>query len=90
MKEKDLTLKFYQNREAIRKILESIIYESIFSEFENHNNLICNNFGFRPNKNTKDAIKTIKKKSTVNKFRRRKRHRSYNTVNHDILMNILK
>ena len=39
-------------QEAIRGILEAI-YEPIFSEFENQNNFICTNYGFRPIKRTK-------------------------------------
>lgn len=77
-------------QEAIRGILEAI-YEPIFSEFENQNNHICTNYGFRPRKSTKDAIETIKQKVQSCTFAiEGDIVGAYNNVNHKIMISILK
>jgi group II intron reverse transcriptase/maturase len=75
-------------QEATRGILESI-YEPEFQEFSNRTK-ICNNFGFRPNKNCWDAITHFttwgQKVSNVIEGDIKG---AYDCVNHKILLNIL-
>jgi len=76
-------------QEAIRGILEAI-YEPEFKEFESANNLRCTNFGFRPVKSTFDACTALKMHGQkTNMVIEGDIKSAYNSINHDILINIL-
>lgn len=76
-------------QEAIRGILEAI-YEPEFQEFESANNLRCTNFGFRPVRSTFDACTALKMHGQkTNMVIEGDIKSAYNSINHDILINIL-
>lgn len=77
-------------QEAIKGILEWI-YEPEFSRFEELNNYSCTNFGFRPTKSTCKAILNLKKKGqSTNYGIEGDIIETSNTIDHTILINILK
>lgn len=76
-------------QEAIRGILEAI-YEPIFQEFEKKTKLLCSNCGFRPGLSCWTAIDRINTYSKpCNISIEGDIVSAYNSVNHDILLNIL-
>lgn len=77
-------------QEALRGILESI-FESEFKEFEEQNNFICTNYGFRENLSTWDAVEVLKIQGQATNYAiEGDITEAYNNVNHDILLNLLR
>lgn len=77
-------------QEAIRGILEAI-FEPVFQEYSCHiNNLLSNNYGFRPNMSTWTAVETLKNKiQRCNIIIEGDIISAYNKVDHEILMKLL-
>lgn len=76
-------------QEAVRGILEAV-YEPEFQKQEKSTKNLSNNYGFRPNKSTWQAIETLKKYSQrCNIVIEGDIVSAYNNVNHRILMDIL-
>lgn len=77
-------------QEAIRDILECI-YEPEFVNFENKTNFKATNFGFRSGKSYFNAVQNFKKNSqSCNYIIEGDIVAEYNSINHDILLNILR
>lgn len=77
-------------QEAIRGILEAI-FEPEFREFELENNFTCTNYGFRPNLSTWNAVESLKiEGQRTNICIQGDIKGAYNSVDHDILLNLLK
>lgn len=76
-------------QEALRGILEAI-YEPVFRKFEVGNDMTCTNYGFRPEKSTFEACKTLKMKGQRTTYAIEGDIKgAYPSVNHDILIKIL-
>lgn len=76
-------------QEAIRCILECI-FEPEFTHFEIENNAKWTHYGFRPNKSTWDAVKSLKTKGqSTNYAFEGDISGAYNNVNHTILLQLL-
>ncbi len=89
---KPLNVSTFEDRlvqEALREILEAI-YEPEFKNLEYKTKFRTNNFGFRPNKSTWDAVSNIASKGQrLDWIIEGNISQAYDTVDHDILINIL-
>ena len=76
-------------QEALRGILEAI-YEPVFRDFEESNNYLCTNYGFRPQLSTQHAIDTIKNKAQGAVYIiEGDITKAYNSMSHNIFLSIL-